>query len=63
MERIDRRTFARHNIDLMAEVRTSDAMGKLLIETTILCDVSGGGVRFCTRQEDHITTGQKVESR
>jgi len=60
VERIEHREFQRHPIDLAAVVRFRDAEGMAHQEDTILCDVSGNGVCFYTRQEDRIAAGQQI---
>ena len=54
------REFERHALEFGVEVYTVLDETKVLIERTVLENVSGGGVCFVSRRPDVYSTGQKV---
>jgi c-di-GMP-binding flagellar brake protein YcgR len=55
------RLFNRHLLDFAITVKERGNKGESEIESTAICDISGGGLRFKSRQAEKYSPGQKLE--
>jgi hypothetical protein len=57
----DKRKFNRFTIEFAMEVSSKDIEGNEYRDTTDLKDISGGGIKFITKQKDRYFLGQLLE--
>ncbi len=57
----DRREFNRFSVEFVVEVAAEDAAGNRFEDKAALNDVSGGGAKFTTQQDDRYFPGQELE--
>ncbi len=58
-DRVEHRKFERHDIDFTVSVALPEARENV-IETSVVKDISGSGIRFISSQPERYAIGQKI---
>jgi hypothetical protein len=63
VEKVERRTDSRFQVDLLTEVTARGVDGEIFLEKTVLRNMSGGGASFLTTRGGRYYRGQQLNIR
>ena len=58
---LEKREFDRNPMDLIVEVSADDKLGNTFKDKPLLKDISGGGLKFLSKQTEKYFSGQSLE--